>query len=65
MVLPVVILALIVPVPAMQPGDDELYLILPKDAIRAIDRPAFEQANKANRVMASEENLAVVGTTGG
>ena len=62
MVLFVVILASIVPVPAMQSGDDELYLVLPKDAIRAIDRPAFEPADKADRVMASEE--LVIGLVG-
>ena len=62
MVLFVVILASIVPVPAMQSGDDELYVVLPKDAIRAIDRPAFEPADKADRVMASEE--LVIGLVG-
>ena len=51
----VVILASVVPAPAMQSGDDELHLVLPKDAIRAIDKPEFEPVEKANRVMASEE----------
>lgn len=58
----VVILASIVPVPAMQSGDDELYLVLPKDAIRAIDTPTFEPADQADRVMAGEE--LVIGLVG-
>ena len=37
----VVILASVVSAPGMQSGDDTLHVVLPKDAIRAIDRPAF------------------------
>ena len=62
MVLFVVLLALSVPVPAMQSGDDELQLVLPKDAIRAIDRPNFEPAREADRLMASDE--LVIGLVG-
>ena len=51
----VVILASVVPAPAMQSGDDTLHVVLPKDAIRAIDRPAFEAAKKADRVMDNDE----------
>ena len=58
----VVILASVVPAPATQSGDDELHLVLPKDAIRAIDRPAFEPAEKADRVMDSKE--LVIGLVG-
>ena len=58
----VVILASVVPASATQSGDDELHLVLPKDAIRAIDRPAFEPAEKANRVMDSKE--LVIGLVG-
>ncbi len=62
MVLFVVMLASIVPAPAMQSGDDELHLVLPKDAIHAIDKPEFELVEKANRVMASDE--LVIGLVG-
>ncbi len=62
MVLFVVMLASIVPAPAMQSGDEELHVVLPKDAIRAIDKPEFEPVEKANRVMASEE--LVIGLVG-
>ena len=58
----VVILALVVPAPAMQSGDDELHVVLPKDAIRAIDRPAFEPAEKADGVMDNDE--LVIGLVG-
>ena len=40
----VVILASVVPAPAMQSGDDTLHVVLPKDTIHAIDRPTFEAA---------------------
>ena len=62
MALFVVMLASIVPAPAMQSGDEELYMVLPKDAIRAIDKPEFEPVEKANLVMASEE--LVIGLVG-
>ena len=58
----VVILASVVPAPAMQSGDDTLHVVLPKDAIRAIDRPAFEAAKKADRVMDNDE--LVIGLVG-
>ena len=58
----VVILASVVPAPAMQSGDDTLHVVLPKDAIRAIDRPTFEAAKKADRVMDNDE--LVIGLVG-
>ena len=58
----VVFLAGAVSVPAMQLGDDELHVVLPKDAIRAIDRPEFEPATTADGVMAKEE--LVIGLVG-
>ena len=58
----VALLASVVPVAAMQSEDNQLHVVLPKDAIRAIDRPEFEPVNKANRVMASEE--LVIGLVG-
>ena len=61
-VLLVVILASGVSVPTMQSGDDELHVVLPKDAIRAIDRPDFEPAREADRFMASDE--LVIGLVG-
>jgi len=61
-VLVVAILASVVPVPAVQSEDNQLYAVLPKDAIRAIDKPEFERVEKANRVMASEE--LVIGLVG-
>ena len=61
-VLLVVILASGVSVPTMQSRDDQLHVVLPKDAIRAIDRPDFEPARSADRVMASDE--LVIGLVG-
>ncbi len=58
----VVILASVVPAPAMQSGDDTLHVVLPKDAIHAIDRPTFEAAKKADRVMDNDE--LVIGLVG-
>ena len=58
----VVILAAGVSVPTMQSSDDQLHVVLPKDAIRAIDRPDFESARSADRIMASDE--LVIGLVG-
>ena len=58
----VVILASVVPAPAVQSGDDKLHVVLPKDAIRAIDQPAFEAAKQADRVMDNDE--LVIGLVG-
>ncbi len=58
----VVILASVVSAPGMQSGDDTLHVVLPKDAIRAIDRPAFEPAEKADGVMDNDE--LVIGLVG-
>ena len=57
-----VVLASGVSVPTMQSRDDQLHIVLPKDAIRAIDRPDFEPARTADRVMASDE--LVIGLVG-
>lgn len=35
--------------------DNMLYVVLPRDAIPAIDHPEFEPAVRADRVMADEE----------
>lgn len=42
--------------------DDQLYVVVPRDAIRAIDDPEFEPAHKADRRMAEEE--IVIGLVG-
>ena len=52
-VLLVVILASVVSVPTTQSGDDELHMVLPKDAIRAIDRPDFEPARAGRHARAT------------
>ncbi|MPZ21249.1 MAG: DUF3179 domain-containing protein [Luteitalea sp.] len=38
-----------------QEEDNKLYVVVPKDAIRAIDEPEFEPAAEADRGMADEE----------
>ena len=58
----VVILASVVSASGMQSGDDTLHVVLPKDATRAIDRPAFEPAEKADGVMDDDE--LVIGLVG-
>lgn len=50
-------------VPSMtQPEDDTLYVVVPKDAIRAIDHPEFVSVEEADRRMAGEE--IVIGLVG-
>jgi hypothetical protein len=45
-----------------QDDDDKLYVVVPKDAIRAIDDPKFESVEQADRRMADEE--IVIGLVG-
>ncbi|MPY87276.1 MAG: DUF3179 domain-containing protein [Luteitalea sp.] len=42
--------------------DDTLYVVVPRDAIRAIDDPEFESVEEADRRMADEE--IVIGLVG-
>lgn len=42
---------------------DRIEIVLPRDAIPTIDKPEFEPADKADRVMANEELvIGLVGT---
>jgi hypothetical protein len=41
---------------------NKLYVVVPKDAIRAIDEPRFESVEQADRRMADEE--IVIGLVG-
>jgi hypothetical protein len=45
-----------------QPEDDKLYVVVPKDAIRAIDDPELEPVEQADRRMDDEE--IVIGLVG-
>ncbi|MPY89438.1 MAG: DUF3179 domain-containing protein [Luteitalea sp.] len=45
-----------------QDDDDKLYVVVPRDAIRAIDDPEFESVEQADRRMADEET--VIGLVG-
>ncbi len=47
---------------ATQAVDNMLHVVLPRDAIPAIDNPQFEPAEQAERVMADEE--LVIGLVG-
>jgi hypothetical protein len=47
---------------ATQAVDNRLHVVLPRDAIPAIDRPEFEPAAQAARAMADEE--LVIGLVG-
>ena len=58
----VAVLTSVVSAPSAQSRDDTLHVVLPKDAIRAIDRPTFEPAEKADRVMDNDE--LVIGLVG-
>lgn len=56
-----VVLGTSLTISAAQTGDDRLYSVLPRDAIPAIDRPAFEPA-ASNRSLARRE--PVIGLVG-
>lgn len=47
---------------APQDPENTLHVVLPKDAIPAIDQPEFEPARSADRVMAGDE--LVIGLVG-
>ena len=57
-----IILATTTAVVALAAAQEGLEVVLPRDAIPAINEPEFEPADKADRVMADEE--LVIGLVG-
>ncbi|MBI2186475.1 MAG: DUF3179 domain-containing protein [Acidobacteria bacterium] len=57
-----VLAAAIVSIPAAAQQPDRIEVVLPRDAIPAIDAPEFDPAARANRVMADDE--LVIGIVG-
>ena len=61
-VLVITVLAAGVAVAGAQRGDEKLHVVLPRDAIPAIDKPEFVPASKADSVMLDEE--LIIGLVG-